>query len=134
LGQKPHHHRPQPVVQRQLGLCGGIRPQGTNPTAGTLPLTYIRNYSNALGTVSVDQVNNPDPADSKYITTLVFPLNFLVREWTDFDFTVMSGTCANEVVAGTADPVSPVPLPPSALLLGSGLVGLGLMDFRRQRS
>jgi hypothetical protein len=92
--------------------AGEYAPQGTNPTAGTLPLTYIRNYSNALGTVSVG----------------------LVREWTDFDFTVMSGTCANEVVAGTADPVSPVPLPPSALLLGSGLVGLGLMDFRRQRS
>ena len=114
--------------------AGEYAPQDTNPNPGTLPLTSIQNYSNILGTVSVDQASNPDPTDSKYITTLVFPLYFLDSEWTNFDFTVMSGTCANEVLAGTADPIRPVPLPPSILLLGSGLLGLGFMGSRRHRS
>lgn len=110
--------------------AGEYAPQGTAPNPGTLPLTSILNYSNTLGTVSVDQASNPDPTDSKYITTLVFPLNFLNGEWTNFDFTVMSGTCANEVVAGTAVPAH-APLPPSVLLLGSGLAGIGLLGLRR---
>jgi hypothetical protein len=110
--------------------AGEYAPQGAAANPGTLPLTLVQNYSNTLGTVSVDQASNPDPTDSKYITTLVFPLNFLDSEWMNFDFTVMSGTCANEVVAGTAVPAH-TPLPPSVLLLGSGLLGIGLLGLRR---
>jgi hypothetical protein len=118
--------------------AGEYAPQGADADPGALPLTSIWNYSNTLSTVSVGQANNPDPADSKYITTLVLPLNFLESEWTSFDFTVMSGTCANEVLAGialagTAVPAH-APLPPSVLLLASGLAGIGLLRLRRHRS
>ena len=39
----------------------------------------------------------------------------------NFSFIYAPATCANSVLTGS------VPLPPSVLLLGSGLVGLGLL-------
>jgi len=45
----------------------------------------------------------------------------------DFSFIYASGTCANSVLTGS------VPLPPSALLLGTGLLGLALLGFPRKR-
>jgi hypothetical protein len=114
--------------------AGEYAPQGTNPQPGAVPWNYIQSFSVTVGAVTVSQGLNPDQQDCTYITTMVFPLTFLGSEWIDFDFTVMSGTCANEVLAGTADPVRPAPLPASALLLVSGLVGLGLLGLRRQRS
>jgi hypothetical protein len=42
----------------------------------------------------------------------------------DFSFIYASGTCANSVLTGS------VPLPPSALLLGSALVGLAFLRRR----
>ena len=45
----------------------------------------------------------------------------------DFSFIYPSATCANSVLTGA------VPLPPSALLLGTGLLGLALLGFPRKR-
>jgi hypothetical protein len=45
--------------------------------------------------------------------------------------TMPDGGPANRYYAGT---FAFVPLPPTVLLLGSGLVGLGLLQFRRRRT
>ncbi|MGO9177501.1 MAG: hypothetical protein ACLQED_15400 [Desulfobaccales bacterium] len=45
----------------------------------------------------------------------------------DFSFIYPSATCANSVLIGS------VPLPPSVLLLGTGLLGLALLGFPRKR-
>ncbi len=44
-----------------------------------------------------------------------------------------TGTCANDTAEGGLAPTGVVPLPPSVLLLGSGLLGLGLLGFRRRK-
>jgi hypothetical protein len=49
----------------------------------------------------------------------------------DFSFLYASATCANSVLTGELKPTGEVPLPPSALLLGTGLLGLG---WRRKRA
>ena len=44
-----------------------------------------------------------------------------------------TGNCGNDTIAGGGqDSDNPVPVPPTALLLGSGLVGLGFWRFRRK--
>jgi len=50
-----------------------------------------------------------------------------------FSFIYATGNCANSVLTGT-EPTGAVPLPPSALLLGSGLLGLVGLGWRRGRA
>jgi hypothetical protein len=47
-----------------------------------------------------------------------------------------TGAVSRPIYAGQNDPVDPVrptPLPSTILLLGSGLAGLGLLDWRKKR-
>jgi hypothetical protein len=44
-----------------------------------------------------------------------------------------TGNCANDTIAGGGQNDNPVPVPPTVLLLGSGLVGLGFWRFRKNR-
>ena len=65
--------------------------------------------------------------DLSDITTLGFP--------SGFSFLYATGTCANSLLTGCYNkPVTGVPLPPSALLLGTGLLGLVGLGWRKRRA
>jgi hypothetical protein len=53
---------------------------------------------------------------------------------TDFSFLYATGTCGNSVLTGSEGGFNPVPIPPSALLLGTGLLGLVGLGWRRRQS
>ena len=51
----------------------------------------------------------------------------------DFYFLYASATCANSVLSTYPIPVKGIPLPPSALLLGTGLLGLVGLGWRKKK-
>lgn len=113
---------------------GDIYTGAYNPTGVTadpkVPNTVIAGYSGNLGQTTVTFGNAPAGSGSTYLWDILFPDGFNADgNWNQFDFTLGSGSCANDFFAGTAsDPPSgdAVPIPPSFLLLGSGLLALAL--------
>jgi hypothetical protein len=96
-----------------------------------MPFTLIDTTTMDLGLAVVNYILADAGSISKYIVEVIFPDNFNADgAWNDFIFQVKSGTCSNEIEVGEAN--RPVPLPPSAFLLGSALVGLLLLGRRRK--
>jgi hypothetical protein len=105
-------------------IYGGAYDQAAPKT----PDTLIGTGTNDLGTAVVNWVALTNDITAFRID-VIFPDGFNASGlWNNFNFEVGSGSCGNEVMAGTA---SHAPLPASALLLGTGLVGL--VGLRRRR-
>jgi hypothetical protein len=88
------------------------------------PLTVINRVNGLLGRAQVTVDPLAPGSLSLYRVNVELPQGFNeAGQWDDFDFLVYSGSCGNETVAGSA--INPIPLPPTLVLLGSGLLALG---------
>lgn len=97
-------------------------------SAPKTPNVLIAAGTNNLGQAAVNWVPLINE-DTAYRIDVVFPTGFNTGEWNSFDFQVGTGTCANEMVAASA---SNVPVPASALLLSTGLMGLAMLRRTRR--
>jgi hypothetical protein len=86
------------------------------------PHPIVTGKPNQETQVFVPVVWNPSTKDGTDMVSVT--LGNLVGD--QFTFMWASGTCGNGPIEGK------VPLPPSLLLLGSGLLGLGLLRFRKR--
>lgn len=81
-----------------------------------------------VGTVTWTDVPGDSPA--AYLVTLYLSGFNIGGEYNNFNWNWSPATCGNADIGGHAN----VPLPPSVLLLGSGLLGLGLVGWRRRQT
>ncbi|MFI5354648.1 MAG: hypothetical protein ACHQX0_03470 [Desulfobaccales bacterium] len=118
---------------------GDIYTGAYNPTGVTanpqVPDTVIANHSGSLGQAAVTFSNAPAGSGSVYMWDILFPAGFNADgSWNQFDFTLGSGSCANDFFAGTAtDPSgNAAPIPPGFLLLATGLLALALLSYGKK--
>lgn len=111
---------------------GGYNPKSImdNPQ---VPNTVINSHSGEMGQAKVTFSNAPAGSGSTYMWEILFPTNFNADgSWDSFDFTLGSGSCANDFFAGTATSGNPAPIPASFLLLATGLMAMGLLRYRKK--
>jgi hypothetical protein len=113
-------------------LYAGRYASQSDLAASQAPITVINQVDGLLGTASVSVDTLGSGSLSKYRVNVLLPAGFdTTNQWDDFDLLVYSGSCGNETLAGTAVNPSPTPLPPTAVLLGSGLLALAWQVRRR---
>jgi hypothetical protein len=92
--------------------------------------TGANNYGwTSIGGGSVDWIAQAAPGHPDWMVRVVLGLYEDDPNGT-FSFLWGTATCANDIVCGQ---VPQVPIPPSMFLLGTGLVGIGLLRFRRRQ-
>jgi hypothetical protein len=95
-----------------------------NPSDAKVPYTKIAAVSGTGILASVDTNWNPIGSNPDYRVDVVLDGVNSLGDWDNLTFFWGTGTCDNDGITGT------VPLPPSILLLGSGLLGLCLLRGR----
>ena len=81
--------------------------------------------------VTVNWEGIPSGSPTAYLITLTLTGVNADGDWNAFDLLWATQTCANDTQYIQA--YSPVPIPGSLLLLGTGILGLGLLGRRRKR-
>jgi hypothetical protein len=113
---------------------GNVPVKATGATATTTYNNDPDDPTSFLGrSITATWMTNPTTHPGTYELSIVFP-GLDGNNSNDIVFLWASGTCANGVIFGSHEsPISPpgVPVPPSALLLGSGLLGLAILRYRR---
>jgi YD repeat-containing protein len=101
-----------------------INGAGTAGNIFDIPVTVTSAASADTASVIWNSIVDPDA-----LFSVAIDLSNVDNGFNPNNFTFLWGTstCGNDVITCT-----PIPLPPSLLLLGSGLLGLGVMRFRRK--